>query len=70
MFFDKRLAVKKKIRISEKFLFLCAFLLGSLGIYLSMILFRHKTKKYKFSRGIPILLLLQSALAFYLYSIL
>lgn len=68
MFIDKTLAVKRKRRISENFLFLGAFLLGSLGIYFGMFIFKHKTKKYKFYMGIPILIIIQLSLAFYLYT--
>jgi len=68
VFIDKKLAEKRKRRISENFLFLCAFILGSPGIYSGMLIFRHKTKKYKFSVGIPVLILLQSILSFYLYN--
>lgn len=66
MFIDKKLAVNRKRRISEKFLFLCAFLLGSLGVYLGMFAFRHKTKKYKFFMGIPILILIQAVIYYIL----
>lgn len=68
MFIDKKLAEKRKRRISENFLFLCAFAFGSLGIYSGMKVFRHKTKKYKFSAGIPVLILLQFILGLYLYN--
>ena len=44
MFIDKTLAILRKYRISERFLFLCALLLGALGIYIGMFVFRHKTK--------------------------
>lgn len=69
MSLDKYLARKNKRRLSEKFLFLCAISLGSLGIYFGMIIFRHKTKKFKFSKGIPTLIILQIVLGFYLHNI-
>ncbi len=68
MFIDKALAIRGKRRISENFIFLGAFLFGSLGIYFAMYIFKHKTRKYKFYRGIPILIILQLVLAFYLYT--
>ena len=68
MLIDKKLAEKNKRRISENLLFICAALFGSPGIYSGMFFFRHKTKKYKFYAGIPVLMLLQSIIAFYLYN--
>lgn len=55
MMIDKKRAIHHKWRISEKALFFCAFLGGSLGIGLGMLLFHHKTKKWYFILGIPIL---------------
>jgi len=51
---DKRKAVKNKRRISESTLILLAFLLGSIGIFVAMLMFRHKTKKALFWILIPI----------------
>ncbi len=68
MLIDKKLAIKGKQRISEKFIYICAFIFGSIGILFGMHLFKHKTKKTKFSVGIPVLLLLQIILSFYLYN--
>jgi uncharacterized membrane protein YsdA (DUF1294 family) len=44
-------------RISEGMLFFLATMLGSLGVYAGMFLFRHKTRKWYFLIGIPFLLL-------------
>ena len=49
-YIDKRKAIKGKNRISENSLLLSAFLFGSIGAFLSMQIFRHKTKKLKFKR--------------------
>ena len=57
---DKRRAVGKKWRISEKTLFLPAVLGGALGGLLGMRLFRHKTRHWYFQFGFPVLLLLQA----------
>ena len=59
MLVDKRKAVKKRWRIPEKTMFTLAFLGGSLGIYASMQLFRHKTKQAKFAIGVPVILSVQ-----------
>ncbi len=56
---DKRKAVKKKWRVSERTLFLIAFLFGSIGVLTGMYLFHHKTRKLRFSIGIPALLVVQ-----------
>lgn len=44
-------------RISEGALFFMATLFGSVGVYLGMILLRHKTRKWYFVIGIPMLIL-------------
>ncbi len=50
---DKYKAIKGRWRISEKFLLLCAFLLGAPGAAFGMGAFRHKTKKLLFKLCIP-----------------
>lgn len=52
-------------RISEGMLFFLAAAFGSVGIYAGMFVFRHKTRKWYFLAGIP-LLIAQNAAAFYL----
>ncbi len=59
---DKRRARLHKRRIPERVLFLAAVLLGSAGILAGMYLFRHKTKKLRFSIGVPVILILQLAI--------
>ena len=56
---DKRKAVKGAYRISEKFLFTCAFAGGSAGILAGMYIFRHKIRRWKFKLGIPVILVLE-----------
>lgn len=55
---DKRRAKRGKWRIPERTLLLSAFLGGSLGAALGMVLFHHKTHKSKFRIGVPLALLL------------
>lgn len=43
-------------RISEGAMFFTAILGGGLGIYLGMFLFRHKTKKWYFVIGMPLVI--------------
>ena len=60
---DKQRARKKRWRIPEATLLTVALLGGSAGCFLGMRLCRHKTRKPKFSIGIPVILLLQLLLA-------
>lgn len=63
---DKNLARNRKWRISERALFLGSILGGSAGTWLGMHLFRHKTRKKRFVVGVPVILLIQSALILWL----
>lgn len=58
MLVDKRNAIKKKWRISEKHLLTICVYGGSLGGLLGMYLFRHKTQHPRFVIGIPVMLVL------------
>ncbi len=42
-------------RVSEGMLFFLAACFGSLGVFLGMFAFRHKTRKWYFLAGIPLL---------------
>ncbi len=63
---DKRKAQRNAYRIPEATLFAIALFGGSLGSVLGMHLFRHKTKHWYFKWGMPIILILQIALAVFL----
>ncbi len=54
-------------RIPEKTLFLAALCGGGLGATAGMYTFRHKTRHWYFKFGFPAILLLQLALAAWLY---
>ena len=62
MLADKRKARKNAWRIPEATLMGLAVIGGSLGAWLGMVLFRHKTRHPKFSVGIPVLMLLHVVL--------
>lgn len=62
---DKQKAVKNKWRISENTLIGFAIIGGSAGALLGMRCFHHKTRKKKFSMGIPLILILQSGIILY-----
>ena len=59
MGYDKHEAKKGNWRISEKTLFTLVVLGGSIGGIIGMFTFRHKTKKWYFRFGFPIILILQ-----------
>lgn len=54
-------------RISEGRLFFMAAIGGSLGVYAGMFAFRHKTKKWYFLLGIPLIFLQNLALAYLVF---
>ena len=58
---DKHNAKHSKRRIRENTLLCYALLGGSITMYFTMLIIRHKTKKIKFMIGIPIIIILQSA---------
>ena len=64
---DKYKAKKAKWRISEATLLLLAVLGGSIGAWMGMKVWHHKTKHKKFKYGIPAILLIQIALMAYLH---
>ena len=51
-----------KLRIPEKALFICSALGGSLAMFITMQLIRHKTNHLSFMIGIPVIFILQVAL--------
>jgi len=65
MFLDKRFARFNRSRISENFLISLSIIGGSIGVYFGMYFFRHKTKKIKFTLGLPIILIVHGL--FWLY---
>ena len=62
---DKYNAIHGKWRIRELILLLSAFIGGPIGAILAMKIFRHKTKKAKFSFGVPIILLIHVFIIIY-----
>lgn len=56
---DKQKAKRRKWRIPEATLLGVAFMGGSIGAFLGIQIFHHKTKKAKFYIGIPMILGMQ-----------
>ena len=63
---DKYKAKKNQWRISEATLLLMAVIGGSIGALAGMRLWHHKTMHKKFKYGIPVIIIMQVALAVYL----
>ena len=59
---DKVMAKQGKWRISEATLLLLAIIGGSIGAWLGMKVWHHKTKHKKFKYGIPLIIFAQIAL--------
>lgn len=66
MYLDKKKARAGAWRIPEKTLLLTALLGGSLGTLLGMYAFRHKTRTPKFQILVPLFLLVQLGLLYFL----
>lgn len=64
---DKYKAKKAKWRISEATLLTMAAVGGSIGAWLGMKAWHHKTLHRKFKYGVPIILLIQIALMIYFH---
>ena len=63
---DKYKAKKGKWRVSEATLLMMAVIGGSIGAWSGMRLWHHKTMHKKFKYGIPLIIIMQVALAVYL----
>lgn len=59
---DKAAAKRHARRVPERTLLLLASLGGSVGMFFTMLIIRHKTRHPKFMVGIPVIFLLQTAL--------
>lgn len=69
MLLDKQRSKKAGAeRISEGMLFFMAAMFGSVGVYLGMFAFRHKTRQWHFIIGIPMLIAQNVASLYLVYS--
>lgn len=64
---DKHRARRNKWRIPEKSLMTLAIIGGSIGCLVGMYVMRHKTQKKKFTVGVPVILILQVILIFFIF---
>ena len=67
MLLDKRKAVGRQRRIPEWVLFGTAIIGGSIGTYLAMEAFYHKTKHRRFTIGVPILIVIHLLIVFMMF---
>jgi len=67
MGWDKIQARKRGRRVPEARLFLTSAIGGSLGIWMGMHAFRHKTKHRSFQIGIPVLLFLNVVIIVFIF---
>ncbi|MDO5405956.1 MAG: DUF1294 domain-containing protein [Eubacteriales bacterium] len=63
---DKYRAIKKRSRIRVATLLRLALIGGAAGGWIAMYLFHHKTRKACFTVGIPMMVLMQGIVLFYL----
>ena len=63
---DKRRAIKNRWRIAESTLFLRALIGGSIGAEAGMYVFHHKTRHLRFVIGIPLIIILQVLIVFFI----
>jgi len=67
--YDKKISKKNRVelRTPEKTLLLLSALGGSVAMFITMLLIRHKTKHVKFMLGIPLIMIVQAAAVYLLF---
>lgn len=65
---DKLKAQKRLWRIPEATLLMLAVAGGSIGAWVGMMVWRHKTRHLKFQIGVPLIFAIQFALLVYVYA--
>ncbi len=62
--YDKKISKKNRVelRTPEKTLLILSALGGSVAMFITMLLIRHKTKHLKFMLGIPAIMVVQAAI--------
>ena len=68
-FYDKKISKKNRVelRTPEKTLLVLSALGGSVAMFITMLIIRHKTKHFKFMVGIPVIMVVQAAALFALF---
>lgn len=67
--YDKKISKKNRVelRTPEKTLLVLSALGGSVAMFITMLIIRHKTKHVKFMLGIPAIILVQAAAVWALF---
>ena len=67
--YDKKISKKNRVelRTPEKTLMLLSALGGSVAMFITMQIIRHKTKHVKFMLGIPLIIIVQAVIVFLLF---
>lgn len=67
--YDKKISKKNRVelRTPEKTLLLLSALGGSVAMFITMQIIRHKTKHVKFMLGIPLIIIVQAGIVFLLF---
>lgn len=63
--YDKKIAGSGKRRVPEATLLMWSALGGSVAMYITMHIIRHKTQHKKFMIGIPLIMILQAAAIYF-----
>lgn len=66
--YDKKISKKNnvKLRVPERRLLVFSALGGSIAMFITMLIIRHKTKHVKFMVGIPVIMVIQAVAVFFL----
>ena len=66
--YDKKISKKNRVelRTPEKSLLILSALGGSVAMFITMLIIRHKTKHVKFMLGIPLIMIIQAGVIFLL----
>ncbi len=67
--YDKLCAIGKHWRVKENTLLLISAIGGSIAMYITMQIIRHKTRHIKFMLGIPIIIIIQLLIAFLVWRV-
>lgn len=67
--YDKKVSKKNRVelRTPEKTLLLLSALGGSVAMFITMLIIRHKTKHVKFMLGIPLIMIVQAGVVYLLF---
>lgn len=69
MGYDKFLAKNNRWRISENTFIFISIIFGSIGTYIGIYKFKHKTKHIKFTVGIPLIFIINLISIYYIYTL-